>query len=316
VHREITIDYANAGRRLDVFVRQLLPEAPLGTVMRWIRTGAVRVSGKRKKPEARLALGDVVRVPDAGAAEPAPRRKKLPPPEVVFEDDDLLVVNKPAGLPSHPGTKHTDDSLSARIEGYLGSAGAGPGHRPGLAQRLDAGVSGLVPAGKHAAALRVLAQAVESGSIDKVYLALVDGAVQGDHGVIDVPLRVDDEPRGDRPRTHPDLAGQPSYTEYTVRERLTDASLLAVRIKTGRTHQIRAHLLSIGHPILGDPRYGNKARNAMLHETYGVDRPLLHAAELSLTHPRSGAPVIVVAPLPADFERLLPVLRRKGDRRP
>ncbi len=292
-------------------MRQLLPEVPLGTVMRFIRKGLVRVSGKRKKPDARLSLGDVVRVPDsAGAATPTRRRPSLPAPAVVYEDQDLLIADKPAGLPSHPGTKHDRDSLSARIEGYLGAAGAAPGHKPGLAQRLDAGVSGLIPVGKHAAALRTLAAAVESGKIDKVYLALCAGVVRQDRGAITLALRVDDEPRGDRPRTHPDPAGLASHTDDVGERRLRDATLLALRIRTGRTHQIRAHLRAIGHPILGDPRYGDATLNRRLRETYGLDRPLLHAAELTLPHPRSGAPVTARAPLPQDFQRLLAALAR------
>lgn len=317
MRRTVRIDHANAGRRLDAYLRKLLPDVSLGTVMKWIRTGVVRVNARRAKAAARLAEGDELTLPDV-LTEPEPHAKRpprLPPPAIVHEDDDLLVLDKPAGLACHAGTGHTTDSLAARLTAYLDRAHAPPGHRPGLAQRLDRGVSGLVPAGKHAAALRALAGQVERNELDKVYLALVDGAPPHDRGSIDVPLRIDDEPRGDRPRAHPDRErGLPAHSEYRVIERLPDAALLEVRITTGRTHQIRAHLRAIGHPILGDPRYGLPARNQALRGTYGLARPFLHAARLTLSHPATGETLRYEAPLPADLARVLAGLRGRISR--
>ena len=221
------------------------------------------------------------------------------------------MVNKPAGLACHPGTGLGQDSLIARAVQHLGPAHLAVGHRPGLAQRLDRGVSGLVPIGKNTVALRALAQSVTDGFADKIYLALVDGAVGEDAGEINVPLRVDDEPMGDRPRVHPDVEhGKPAHTLFRVARRWRDATLLEVRILTGRTHQIRAHLRAIGHAILGDPRYGPKARNQKLFETHGLNRLCLHAARLQVPHPTLGTTVDVYAPLPDDISRLMSVIRR------
>jgi RluA family pseudouridine synthase len=301
------VDAPNAGRRLDAYVRHLCPEVPLGTLMKWMRKGQLRVNGKRAKPSTRLAKGDAVALPFAPDAAPRPPKvgPRLPLPEILYEDADLLVVLKPAALACHGGTGHGSDSLIARVVQYLGAQDAPPGHRPGLAQRLDGGVSGLLPIGKHAAALRRLARQVESGDLDKVYTALVHGRVRRPQGCIDVPLRVDDEPMGDRPRAHPDPArGKPAETLYTVLERGQDATLVEVRLRTGRTHQIRAHMRHLGHPLLGDPRYGIAARNAYLRETFGLDHPFLHAGALRLLHPATGEPLHLVAALPPALERI------------
>jgi 23S rRNA pseudouridine1911/1915/1917 synthase len=291
LHREIRIDAANAGRRLDAFLRQLLPELPRGTLMKWIRKGVVRVNGKKGKGETRLAEGDLLGLPDVHA-QPGVRRE-LPKPVVVYEDEDLLIADKPAGLASHAGTGHEEDSLEARIVAYLGAHDAAPGHRPGLAQRLDADVSGLLPVGKHAVALRALAAADKA----KTYVALVEGRMREESGTIDLALEVGDEPARDRPRTKPVAAGQRAVTHWRVVERFAAATLIEVTIETGRTHQIRAHLAAVEHPIMGDPRYGRPTRE--------LARPFLHAARLSLPHPRDGRTIAVESPLPEDLARLL-----------
>lgn len=311
----ITIDAVNVGRRLDAYLRKARPDLPLAALMRWIRTGVVRVNGRKAKPDRRLAEGDTLGLPAANAPQPSaavkPRRRRLPKPEIVYEDGDLLIAFKPAGLACHAGTGHEDDSLAVRIAAYLHAEDAPPGHRPGLAQRLDNLVSGLVPVGKHAAALRVLSAASAAGKLDKMYTALVAGRVKHREGVIDVPLRVDDQPMGDRPRTVPDAEnGKPAHTAYRVAARWADATLLEVRILTGRTHQIRAHMRALGHPLLGDPRYGIEARNAPLRETYGLSRPFLHAGWLQLRHPIKGESMQFTAPLPEDLQRVIRALGR------
>ena len=306
----ITVDAANAGRRLDAYLRKVRPEVPLAALMRWIRTGVVRLNGRKAKPDRRLSAGDTLGLPPANApvaaAPTKARRKRLPAPKIIYEDDDLIIAFKPAGLACHAGTGHEDDSLAARIAAYLHAEHAAPGHRPGLAQRLDRGVSGLIPVGKHAAALRALAAAGTAGKLDKMYTALVAGRIRRKEGVINVPLRVDDQPMGNLPRTVPDeIHGKPAHTAFRVAARFADATLVEVRIRTGRTHQIRAHMRALGHPLLGDPRYGMAARNAPLRETYGLDRPFLHAGLLQLDHPMHGEPMQFLAPLPADLQRVV-----------
>jgi RluA family pseudouridine synthase len=303
----ITVDADNAGRRLDSLVRKLLPGTPLGTVMKWIRRGTVRVNGRRADLDLRVALGDVVSVPAGlltGTPAPEPPRRRAVSLDVLYEDDWLLVVSKPAGLAAHAGTGHEDDSLMARVVDYLGAAQAAPGHRPGLVQRLDEGVSGVLVVGKSARALRTLTAAVEQDRLDKRYLALVVGEVER-AGSIELPLAIEDQPRRDRPRTRVDEAGLAARTDYQVRERFDGATLLELRIHTGRQHQIRAHLQAIGHPIVGDPRYGPPVPPAFARS---LRRPFLHACTVTLEHPEDGRRLTFAAPLPAELAAVVALL--------
>lgn len=307
----VTVDAENAGRRLDGFVRQLLPTEPRAALMKWIRRGMIRVNGRRADLDVRLADGDVVSVPGgltlAGAApEPARARPTLPAPDVLYEDDDVLVVDKPAGLAAHPGTGHEHDSLIDRVLAYLGAATAAPGHRPGLVQRLDEGVSGVLVVGKNARALRHLNAQVASDHLDKRYVALVAGTLEAD-GVIDLPLAQDDVPDRDRPHARVDAAGQRARTDYHVERRYAGATLVEVRIHTGRQHQIRAHLAAVGHPIAGDRRYGTRASAAV---SPGLERPFLHARSVTFEHPVDGRSMRVEAPLPGELAAVLARLRR------
>jgi 23S rRNA pseudouridine955/2504/2580 synthase len=317
---QFDIEAANAGRRLEAVVFDLLADVPRSRLMKWLRTGKIRLNGARTRPHARLCAGDTVALPfDPGTSEyrpqqapPAPGGKSLPAPDVLFEDEVLLVVNKPAHLAAHPGMQHHHDSLIARILGYLDAHTAPVGRRPGLSQRLDAGVSGIVPCGKNAAVLRVLSGPPHGPPLRKTYTALVAGGVAGDGGTITAPLRVTDAPMGNVPKVVVDAdAGLPAHTDYRVIQRFTDATLLEVTLRTGRTHQIRAHLRHIGHSLLGDPRYGDAARNSYLAQSFGVHRPLLHAGRLQMQHPVSGAPLDISAPLPHDMQRLLKAFGRR-----
>ena len=315
---DFVIEAANAGRRLETVVFDLLADVPRSRLMKWLRTGKIRLNGARTRPRAMLCAGDTVALPfDPGTSDyqprtaPSPAPKALPPPEVLFEDEVLLLVNKPAHLAAHPGMQHLDDSLIARILGYLDAHNAPVGQRPGLCQRLDAGVSGIVPCGKNAAVLRTLSGPPHGPPLHKTYTALVSGRVAHDAGSITAPLRVTDAPMGNVPKVVVDAQlGVPAHTDYRVAQRFADATLLEVTLRTGRTHQIRAHLRHIGHGLLGDPRYGDGARNGYLAQSFGVHRPLLHAGRLQMQHPISGAPLSVTAPLPQDMQRLLRAFTR------
>ena len=319
MRRSIKVSGPNAGRRVDAFLRKELASVPRHTLMKWLRTGVVRVNGKKVKPEARLNEGDEIGMPvleeDRGpkADDRSPKAdRRLPKTDlrVIFEDPDLLIVDKPAHLPAHAGTGHSD-SLAARVIAYLDAEHAPVGHKPGLAQRLDSGVSGLVPIGKHAAALRVLAAAVAADEVRKIYRGVVLGELAEAEGEILLALRIDDEPMGNRPRVHPDRNGLPAHTTWKRVELLAGASVVDVEIHTGRTHQIRAHLKAIGHPLIGDPRYGNPLAEKKLGVATAIDRPALHARRLTLRHPTTREDLAADAPLPADMNRLLAALRRR-----
>ncbi len=350
MRRSIKVSGPNAGRRVDAFLRKELASVPRHTLMKWLRTGVVRVNGKKVKPEVRLAEGDEIgmpvlgegsddrgpkadsRSPNAdrrlpktdGRSPTADRRlpktdsrspkadRRLPRSDlvVVFEDDDILIVDKPAHLPAHAGTGH-QDSLAARVITYLHAENAPVGHKPGLAQRLDSGVSGLVPIGKHAAALRVLAAAVAADEVRKIYRGIVLGELAEAEGDIRLALRIDDQPMGNRPRVHPDPKGLPAHSSWKRVEVLAGASIVDVEIHTGRTHQIRAHLRAIGHPLIGDPRYGNPNAEKKIGVAGVIDRPALHARRLTFSHPATGEAVAADATLPSDMTRLLAALRKR-----
>lgn len=291
----LSVDAAHDGARLDTALRDLA-----GLSRQRARdlcaASAVGLCGVRAEASERVRAGDTIRwSPDH--AELSARLGVA----VAYADDAALVVHKPPGLAVHKGplVAHSlADALAANLPGA------------GLAHRLDREASGLLLIGRDATALRALGIAMERGEIAREYLAVASGVVAEDLRTIDLPLRVTDEPRGDRPKTVVDrTAGQRSVSHVEVAARRKDATLVRVRLETGRTHQIRAHLAAIGHPLLGDPRYGDPQANAAARATFGTDRTLLHGARLAFRSPGSGAEVEVTALHEPDFVRVFAQLR-------
>jgi 23S rRNA pseudouridine1911/1915/1917 synthase len=281
-------------RRLDRFVATQSANVSRAAVQRWIATGLITVNGRRAKAAQRIRPGDViashlaVRPPIAIEPEDRPLR-------VLHEDAEILVVDKPAGVTMHPGPGNwTGTLLNALVHHVRDTADVDGGRtRPGLVHRLDKGTSGVVVVAKTDRAHRDLSRQFRAHSIDRMYLALVAGAVRRG-GVIDRPIGRDlrdarrVSTRSARPRG--------AVTEFRVAERLSpDATLLEVRPRTGRMHQIRVHLAEIGHAVIGDATYADAAT---LHSA----RPMLHAALLGFVHPASGARVECRAALPADMQ--------------
>jgi 23S rRNA pseudouridine1911/1915/1917 synthase len=255
------------------------------------RRGLVTVNGRVARPAEQVRDGDVVEftLPEpptrALAAEPI----KL---EVFYEDGDLVVVNKPAGMVVHPAAGHHSGTLVNALLGLGGPWSAAGGEvRPGIVHRLDKGTSGLILAARNDVAHRALAAQLADRSLVRVYLAIARGEVPGPTGVLEGPIGRDPS---HRQRMAVVARGRPARTRYEVIENRPGYTLLRCRLETGRTHQIRVHLSTFGHPLAGDALYGRPAPGE-------PDRPMLHATELRLRHPRTGEALAFEAPPPADF---------------
>lgn len=288
--------------RLDAVLAGLLG-VPRADAQRLIAEGRVRVDGVPRPKSFRLAGGERLEVDLAGVGEVPPEG---PPPEVAYEDRHLLVVRKPAGLPTHPTAGRRTGTLVNRLLALgvpLSSAG-GP-LRPGIVHRLDAGTSGLLLVAKDDRTHAALAELLRRREVDRRYLALVRGAVAHERFAVDAPLGR----AGARIVLRP-VVGREAETGFRVLERFERATLLEAVPRTGRTHQIRVHLAAIGHPILGDLRYGGGGGDAA---RLGLARPFLHAARLSFVHPWTGRRIELEDPLPEDLAAVLAALR--GERR-
>jgi 23S rRNA pseudouridine1911/1915/1917 synthase len=287
--------------RLDAFVAARGGVPSRAAAQRMIEAGAVHVDGLPRPKNHRLAPGDVVEIE---AAEDPPA---APPAEidvtVVREDDDLLVVDKPAGLVTHPAAGHSGPTLA---EALAGRARGGPvRERAGIVHRLDRDTSGLLVVAKSEEAHAALTRMMRGRAITREYLALVDGRLEAQSGTIDAPLGRDRVQRT-RVSTRTDHARR-AVTHFEVLERLPRTTLLRVRLETGRTHQIRAHLAAIGHPVCGDRGYGGLECGRRL----GLERQFLHATALMFRHPVAGEALRCESKPPVELRRALDVARRE-----
>lgn len=267
----------------------------------------ITVNGRRVRTDYILAAGDVLSVPrnDSSAAarklQSAAEAAGLP--DVIWEDDVLIVVDKPAGLAMHPAGGHRTDTLANRLRAWLDRSD--PAASVHFAGRLDKDTSGLVLCAKNAAAAEILRKERADGTLTKTYLALAAGdfSESETENVIDLPLRPVRDPGSGLIRMLPDPSGLPARTAYTVRRIFPGYALLELRIATGRTHQIRAHLSAASHPLLGDPLYGDPAVNRQCEPF--LSRTALHASQLSFLHPESTENMTCRSPLPEDMAAIL-----------
>jgi 23S rRNA pseudouridine1911/1915/1917 synthase len=287
---ELTVPEDAAGQRLDAFLA-----GPLGSrarAQRLIDSGHVLVDGEARAKSHVLAGGERV-VAEEPEPPPADDRSDAPY-TVVYEDEHLLVVDKPAGVVVHPARGHRTGTLSQALAGR--AAGGPDPWRAGIVHRLDRDTSGLLVVARSEEAHRRLRALMKARAIEREYLALVEGRPPSRTGTIDAPLGRD---RRERKRISVDTDDAKSaVTHFTVEEALPQATLLRVRLETGRTHQIRAHLKAIGYPVAGDPEYGQTG-------LYGLERQFLHAARLAFDHPLQEGRVEVESPLPKDLAAAL-----------
>lgn len=303
---EALVPAEEAGHRLDQVLAELA-DVSRAAATRWIEAGRVLVDGHARPKSHRLDGGERLRwEPLDAPVSPAlvPERRPL---AIRFEDEHLLVVAKPAGLVVHPGAGHPTGTL---VNALLGRddprlSAAGGKVRPGIVHRLDKDTSGLLLVAKDDRTHAALARDLAARRIERRYLALVQGHLEPD-GTVDAPIGR--HPR-DRKRMGVVPGGRRAVTHWQVLERLAGVDLVEARLETGRTHQIRVHLSSIGHPVVGDLTYGADPR---LAERIGLERPFLHAWRLGFGHPVSGEWVDVVEGLPGELERVLERVRGRG----
>jgi 23S rRNA pseudouridine1911/1915/1917 synthase len=295
------VEPAAVGTRLDRYVVQQLADLSRSYVQQLIADGHIRRNGREARVAEPLKAGDQVTV-----QRPLPRASDLVaqdlPINVVYEDADVIVVEKPVGMVVHPAPGHPDGTLVNALLWRYPEIRIGDDLRPGIVHRLDRDTSGLLVVARHDAALRDLQQQQQARTMQKVYLAVVEGGFKTEQGVIDAPVG---RSHHDRQRMAVVNDGRPARTHWRVIEDLAGYTLLEVRLETGRTHQIRVHFQHKNRPVLGDPVYGLKKPRS----TFGLNHQFLHAYQLGFALPGSGAAVTFTTPLPPVLSVVLGKLR-------
>lgn len=306
---------ADQGKRLDAVVAAYLTEFSRSFIASFIRKGLVRVDGQVKKPGYNLRPGEYIRGTIPPPSQPTLEAENIPL-NILYDDDHIIVVNKAAGMVVHPAAgNHAGTLVNALLHHCPGLKGIGGETRPGIVHRLDKDTSGIIVCAKDQQSHMHLSHQFKSRAVKKKYLALVHGNVTSDRGTIDAPIGR--HPNDRKKMSVNSKSSRTAETVWQVQERYAGYTLLAVTIKTGRTHQIRVHLASIHHPVVGDSVYGGKfAKLNPAKKTGGPEkafaaRQMLHAWQLGLTHPISGDQMTFNAPLPGDIERLITFLRSR-----
>ncbi len=306
----------DAGKRLDQFLTAQLPDVSRARVQQLIAQDKVRVDGRAEKPSLRLRGGEKVEVLGEAKAPPLRAIPEDIPLDVVYEDESLAIVNKPAGMMVHAGSGATDDArnrgtlVNALLHRFRDLSQVGGETRPGIVHRLDKETSGLIVVAKSDVAHRKLARQFAGRTVKKTYIALVHGWPKQERGIIESAISRD---RLRRTRmTTRRSEGRAAVSHSAVRRRIESPygkyALLEVRIDTGRTHQIRVHLSSLGHPVVGDTLYGapREIRDTKRKlPAISLGRNFLHAAAIELVHPKTGAPLVFSRPLPPELEDFL-----------
>ena len=305
----LTIEHTLPAARLDTFLRDHFPAVSRGAIRRLINEGHIRVNGRTVKPTHAPHAGEQVEVhwPEAVTARAQPEEMPL---DILHEDDVLLVLNKPPGLVVHPGAGHEQHTLvNALLHHCAGQlSGIGGVARPGIVHRLDKDTSGCLVIAKNDEAHVALSAQFATRKVEKVYQAIACGEMPHDQGEIRAAIARHSSHR--KRMAVDDDAGREARTSYRVLERLRGATLAEAILHTGRTHQIRVHFQFIGYPLVGDATYGSR-QNQWLEELthYTAQRQMLHAGQLSFTHPHTGKRLSFTAPQPEDFLDALSALR-------
>jgi 23S rRNA pseudouridine1911/1915/1917 synthase len=288
------VEKDDSAKRLDIYlVENLKGNFSRSFIQGVIRQGLILVNDKISKPNQHLKIHDkiLVKIPETEEINLEPQDIPL---EIIYEDEDLAIINKPSGLVVHPGKGNSRGTLVNALLGRAVSLSRINPLRPGIVHRLDKDTSGLMIVAKNDAAHLALVKQFQEQKVKKRYIALVEGRVELEEGVIDLPIK--------RHSLQPEkmtvgfLKGRRAITRYRVLKRFSNSTLLDLTPQTGRMHQLRVHLAYLGHPIMGDSKYGNKS---------SLERLALHAKEIAFVHPRSGKYLEFSSDLPGDFQKWL-----------
>ena len=298
---EIIVAIDEAGERVDAFLRRKT-ELSRSRVSELILSGALSINGKEQlKPSYKVESGQCISlaVPDTQAVDIAPQNIPI---DILYQDRDIVVINKPCGMVVHPAAGNEDGTLVNALMYHIRDlSGIGGEMRPGIVHRLDKDTSGLILVAKNDKAHIVMSEQFKSRTMEKHYRAVAFGSFSQDTDLIDAPIA---RHPVDRKKMAVVPDGKPSQTEWRVIERLRGATYLDVHLLTGRTHQIRVHMQSVGHPLLGDKIYAPHIKTSV-----HVPRLMLHAYSLAFTHPVTGEHMELTAPIPEQFSTVLNKLR-------
>ncbi|GAX02021.1 RluA family pseudouridine synthase [Secundilactobacillus silagei] len=286
--------------RLDKVLSSMMPDESRSQLKLAIDEQRVLVNGHVEKPKYPVQAGDQIEVtiPDPVPLDLEPENIPL---DIVYEDDDVIVVNKPSGMVVHPSPGHPDHTLVNALLYHSPLSTINGTYRPGIVHRIDKDTSGLLMVAKNDNAHRSLAQQLKNKTNLREYIALVHGVIKQDSGTVDAPLGRSPK---DRKKQAIVADGRHAVTHYRVLERYLNYTLISCWLETGRTHQIRVHMKSIGHPLAGDPLYGPR-------KTIAGSGQFLHAKKLGFKHPVTGKQLVFEAPLPDDFQRVVNRLREQ-----
>lgn len=297
---ELVVPGDCAGLRLDQALARLLPEYSRSRLTQWMKNGHITVNGAIYAPKNKVWGGEMLHVVPAADPQVLAFRAENIPLDIIDEDDTLIIINKPAGLVVHPGSGNWQGTMLNALLQHAPQLENIP--RAGIVHRLDKDTSGLLVVAKTLAAQTALVRQLQARTVTREYLALVHGKISR-AGKVEAPI-------GRHPTARTRMAvvsnGKPAVTHYDIVTEHSLATLLRCRLETGRTHQIRVHLASIGHPLVGDPVYGMRKKTVL-----SFSRQALHALRLALTHPQTGKQRLWSAELPDDMQKLLSSLEQE-----